>query len=42
MLHEIDFEARRIATDDVDGLLMVLAFGTAVAKHATILISTFR
>jgi CHAT domain len=34
MLHEIDFEARRIATDNADGLLMMLAFGTAVAKHA--------
>lgn len=35
ILHEMDFRARRVGADDVDGLLLTLAFGSAVAAHAS-------
>lgn len=35
ILHELDFGARRVGTKDVQGLLLKLAFGSAVAAHAS-------
>ncbi|MBZ9694917.1 CHAT domain-containing protein [Mesorhizobium sp. CO1-1-9] len=34
ILHEIDYQARHIGLEDINTLLMILAFGTAVAQHA--------
>ncbi|MDG4889735.1 CHAT domain-containing protein [Mesorhizobium sp. WSM4887] len=34
ILHEIDYQARHVELEDINTLLMILAFGTAVARHA--------
>ncbi|RWE32275.1 MAG: CHAT domain-containing protein [Mesorhizobium sp.] len=34
ILHEIDYQARHIEPEEINTLLMILAFGTAVAQHA--------
>jgi len=36
ILHEMNFRARRVGTDDLEGLRLTLTFGSAVSAHASV------